>query len=68
MLRPVDIVSTFLVDDKIVWCENDGQENFELQNIIDIVDDLQAVFPTDIEEDDTLICLGVVKHLTCIMH
>lgn len=54
-----DIIASFLVEDKIVWYENDGLGNFGLQNIIDLVDDVQNIFPADIDGDGKTDIVGI---------
>lgn len=55
----LDIIASFLVSDKIVWYENDGQGNFGYQNIIDTVDSVQAIFPADIDGDGLIDIVGI---------
>ncbi|MEL0651782.1 T9SS type A sorting domain-containing protein [Algibacter sp. TI.3.09] len=57
----LDVVSSFLVDDKLVWYENiDGEGNFGFQKIVDVeIEDIQAIFIKDIDGDGDVDIVGV---------
>ncbi|MEO1032632.1 MAG: T9SS type A sorting domain-containing protein [Bacteroidota bacterium] len=56
----LDVVASFLVQDKLVWYKNiDGEGNFDKQIVIDNVQNIQAIFLEDIDNDGNIDIVGV---------
>ncbi|MBW2979870.1 SBBP repeat-containing protein [Candidatus Woesearchaeota archaeon] len=53
----IDVLGTAVLDDDIVWWENDGSENFT-QHIINGTFDGQSVYATDLDNDGDIDVLG----------